>query len=136
MLDKLKKLKDAVTNTMNQAAFDPSRFDDPLAMSIQWTPIKGGGTNFRTHKFYKQDANQVGFKATIGAKLFSGIFMAVGIAVAVGITWMQVLELQQKNGQSVKVVMLLIYVLSFLRPAPGFGNQVPSAVVFCCTRFL
>ncbi|MFO7846253.1 MAG: hypothetical protein R6V27_06820 [Balneolaceae bacterium] len=90
MLDKLKNLKDTVTNTMNQAAFDPSRFDDPLAMSIQWTPIKGGGSSFRTHKFYEDGANQVGFKATLGAKLFSGLFMVVGIAVAVGISWGQI----------------------------------------------
>lgn len=92
MLDKLKNLKDAFTNTMNQAAFDPSRFDDPLATSIQWTPIKGGGSNFRTHKYYSDGANQAGFKATLGAKLFSGIFMVVGVGVAVGISLSQLQE--------------------------------------------
>lgn len=83
MLDKVKNFKDVITNTVNRAAFDPSRFDDPLAMSIQWTPIKGGGSNFRTHKFYKEGANQVGFKATLGAKLFSGVFAAVGIGAII-----------------------------------------------------
>jgi hypothetical protein len=83
MLDKLKELKDVITNTANQVQFDPERFDDPLATSIKWTPIKGGGSNFRTHKFYSGGANQVGFKATLGAKIFSGIFSVVGIGVIV-----------------------------------------------------
>lgn len=95
MLDKiknLKNLKDVITNTTNQMAFDPSRFDDPLATQIRWTPIKSGGTNFRTHKYYSDGANQAGFKATLGAKLFSGVFMAVGVGVAVVITWSQLQE--------------------------------------------
>lgn len=106
MLDKLKNLKDIVTNTMNQAAFNPSRFDDPLATSIQWTPIKGGGSNFRTHKFYKKGPNQVGFKATIGAKLFSGIFMLVGIGVSVGIS-----RSQLQNGTPLLDVEMLFPVI-------------------------
>lgn len=92
MLDKLKNLKNLkniITNTASQVTFDPSQYDDPLASSIRWTPIKGGGSNFRTHKFYTEGANQVGFKATLGAKLFSGLFMIVGLGVAVGITWSQ-----------------------------------------------
>lgn len=95
MLDKiknLKNLKDVITNTTNQMAFDPARFDDPLATSIRWTPVKRGGSNFRTHKFYSDGANQVGFKATLGAKLFSGLFMVVGVGVALGITWSQLQE--------------------------------------------
>lgn len=88
MLDKLKNLKnlkDVITNTASHMTFDPSRFDDPLATSVRWTPIKRGGSNFRTHKYFSADANQVGFKATVGAKLFSGIFMTVGLGVAVGL---------------------------------------------------
>lgn len=84
MLDKLKNLKDVITNTTRQVTFDPSQFDDPLAMSIRWTPIEGGGTNFRTHKFYSNGTNQVGFKATLGAKLFSGVFMIAGLGLGIG----------------------------------------------------
>ena len=84
MLDKLKNtIKDAIENGANRMTFDPTRFDDPLATQIRWTPIKSGGSNFRTHKFYSAGANQVGFKATLGAKIFSGIFAAVGTGVIV-----------------------------------------------------
>ena len=83
MLDKLRNLKNVITNTARQVQFDPTQFDDPLANSIRWTPIKSGGSNFRTHKFYSNGANQVGFKATLGAKLFSGIFAAVGTGVII-----------------------------------------------------
>ena len=90
MLDKLnnlKNLKDVITNTASHMTFDPSRFDDPLATSIRWTPIKSGGSNFRTHKYYSQGANQAGFKATLGAKLFSGIFMVAGLGIATGVPY-------------------------------------------------
>ncbi|WP_340104925.1 hypothetical protein [Rhodohalobacter sp. 8-1] len=89
MLDKLRNLKKVITNTASQVSFDPTRFDDPLATSIRWTPIESGGSNFRTHKFYTDGANQVGFKATLSAKLFSGIFILVGLGVAVGLTGSQ-----------------------------------------------
>lgn len=92
MLDKLRNLKNVITNTASQVSFDPTRFDDPLATSIRWTPIKSGGSNFRTHKFYTDGANQVGFKATLGAKLFSGIFTLVGLGVAIGLTGSQLQE--------------------------------------------
>lgn len=92
MLDKFKKFSETLTNTMNQAAFSPTQFDDPLAQSIGWTPIKGGGSNFGTHKYFESGPNRVGFKATLGAKLFSSLFMLVGVGVSFGISWSQLQE--------------------------------------------
>jgi hypothetical protein len=88
MLDKLKNtIKDAIENGANRMVFDPTRFDDPLATQIRWTPIKGGGSNFRTHKYYNQGANQAGFKATVGAKVFSGIFLVAGLGISIGVPY-------------------------------------------------
>ncbi len=30
--------------------FDPSVFDDPLALEIEWVPVASGGASFRTHR--------------------------------------------------------------------------------------
>lgn len=61
---------------------DPARFDDPVARITEWTPTKGGGTNFRTHKFVLIDTQRAEFKATLGARLFGGVFIAMGLFAA------------------------------------------------------
>ena len=108
MLDKLKNtIKDAIENGANRMVFDPTRFDDPLATQIRWTPIKGGGSNFRTHKYYNQGANQAGFKATLGAKAFSGIFMLAGLGVSVGVPFSMF-----QDGESLMALETLFVIVS------------------------
>jgi len=85
----LKKLKVALKQIASQYApvpFDASRFNDPLAMQIQWTPVKPGGTNFRTHKLAMIDFNRMEFKTSIGARLFYSVFLLVGLGVGIGFT--------------------------------------------------
>ena len=83
MFEKLKNLKETLQNSINRPSFDPSHFNDPLAMSIQWTPIKGGGSNFGTHKLVEKSPNEAVFQATLGAKLFSFAFIFAGVSVPV-----------------------------------------------------
>lgn len=106
MLEKLKKMSETLTESMNRGTINPAQFEDPLAESIGWTPVKGGGSNFRTHTFFEESHNRVGFKATPGAKLFSGLFMLVGLGVAVGISWS---ELQ--NGTPLFDVQMLFPII-------------------------
>ncbi|MFO7937355.1 MAG: hypothetical protein R6V06_07100 [Kiritimatiellia bacterium] len=61
--------------------FDPSRFNDQVALQTGWGPVKNDGINFRTHSLSKKDDWQIAFKPTIGAILFSGIFIAVSIGL-------------------------------------------------------
>ena len=75
----LKKLKKWIKTAGSIEPFDPSRFNDPLAEFIEWTPHKRGGSNFHTHKMVSVDYNRLEFRATLGAKLFSGVFIAAGI---------------------------------------------------------
>lgn len=81
MLNKIKSILKQVSKS--RPVFDPSIFNDTLAMETQWTPLKGGGSNFRSHKLVQVDYTRLEFKATIGAKLFSFIFISVGLAVPV-----------------------------------------------------
>ncbi len=62
---------------------DASRFGDPLALKTQWTPAKGGGANFRTHRLIEVDATRMEFRASLGAKIFYTTFMVMGIGTIV-----------------------------------------------------
>ena len=66
------------------APFDPSRFGDPLASQTAWTPARGGGSSFRTHKLIKAGANRVEFRPSFGAILFYLLFLVIGLAMVIG----------------------------------------------------
>ena len=74
----LKKIKKWIKTVDSIEPFDPGRFDDPLAASIDWSPQKRGGTNFHTHRMVAVGSHRMEFRPTTGAKLFSGLFMTVG----------------------------------------------------------
>lgn len=54
-----KKLIASFKGLAEQAAFDPNQFIDPVATRTDWSPLKGGGTNFKTHKLKKVHALQL-----------------------------------------------------------------------------
>lgn len=56
------------------------QFEDPIAKSIDWSPLKRGGTNFKTHKLIN-DVYRMQYKATMGAMLFGGVFLLFGAGI-------------------------------------------------------
>ena len=62
---------------------DPGRFNDPVAKQTEWGPLKRGGANFRTHKLVQADANRLEFQPTVMTRVFSLIFVLVGLFVLV-----------------------------------------------------
>ena len=60
---------------------DPSRFDNPVALRTSWSPLKSGGTNFRTHN-YVEERDEVRFQPTMGALIFCGFFISFGALFA------------------------------------------------------
>lgn len=62
---------------------DPAAFGDPLALRVDWKPLKHGGTNFRTHKTLRPHAGRFEFKATLPLRLFGLIFLAAGLTIMV-----------------------------------------------------
>ncbi len=83
MFEKLKQKLSMLTRT--PAPFDPSRFGDPLASQIEWTPARRGGANFRTHKLKTAGPGRVEFRASAGAILFSLLFFVLGSGVSFGL---------------------------------------------------
>lgn len=64
-------------------SFDPSQFNDPVAVQTEWTPLKGGGTNFRTHNLIKVSDRKMEFSPSTGTRLFSGFLMGFGLSIPV-----------------------------------------------------
>lgn len=79
-----KKLIATLKGFAEQPAFDPNQFNDPIATRTDWSPLKGGGTNFKTHKLKKVHAQRMEFRCSIGMLLFGGVFFLVGVGVLVG----------------------------------------------------
>ncbi len=74
------KLKKTFENAIKQAAasVDTEIFNHPIAQQTDWHPLRGGGANFQTHRLDSSNPDKLVFKATIGAKLFSGLFAFIG----------------------------------------------------------
>lgn len=78
MFNKLKKLIEEAKKRAVQSV-EPEVFNHPLAQETDWHPLKGGGSNFGTHRLDSKNPDLLIFKPTKGAYLFSGIFILVGI---------------------------------------------------------
>ena len=93
---------------------DPAKFNDPLALTIEWAPASRGGTNFRTHKLVEMDFSRVEFKATLVAKFFYSIFFVAGLAFAIGFSF------QEKLFENFKIETIAPVLFSFVFMAIGF----------------
>jgi hypothetical protein len=59
---------------------DPLRFDDPLAQKIDWTPIRLGGSSFRTQALRETSYHILEFVISRSGLLFGLIFLLSGLA--------------------------------------------------------
>jgi len=105
----LEKMKSMVGNRID---FDPSSLNDPVAMQTDWTPAKGGGANFRTHKLVSVSYDRLEFRASTGAKLFYLLFLLVGMGVLIGFSFFKL----SSGGFSLdtETLMPLLFSLVFL----------------------
>lgn len=78
ILDGLKQL------SVEPVPYDPSVLEDPIAQQTEWSPAKGGGASFGTHKVETVDSFRLEFRPTGGALAFYGIFLAVGLVTLFG----------------------------------------------------
>lgn len=80
----LNKIKLALKKLSSwKPSFDPSKFEDDVALKTEWAPLKRGGTNFKTHKLVERNYTRIEFKSTIGAKLFSLLFFSIGVGIPI-----------------------------------------------------
>lgn len=65
---------------------DPLRFDDPVALRTNWTPVVHGGNNFCTHRLQLKSgltSSSVTFRTTPAMVAFCLVFLVGGVGVAV-----------------------------------------------------
>ena len=80
----LKKLIQSRTrHRAGGSGFDPSVYDDPVALETEWVPAASGGASFGTHRLIQSSANRIEFAPTLVAKLFYLLFFAIGSGIFV-----------------------------------------------------
>ncbi|WP_108651712.1 hypothetical protein [Dongshaea marina] len=77
------KIRELTSRGSGGLSFDPSCFEDEVAMQTAWSPLKPGGTNFATHNLRQVSLARYEFRIRSSARLFALVFIAVGI-----IAWM------------------------------------------------
>ncbi len=55
--------------------------EDSIKSQVSKSPLKPGGTNFRTHVLIQPSSSKFAYKPSVGAAIFSFIFLAVGLGV-------------------------------------------------------
>lgn len=123
----LKKLQ---ALSRSQVAFDPARFNDPFATQIDWSPLKRGGTNFRTHKLVILHADRLEFQAAAGAKLFCAFFALIGILVPCGFLAAFFLSKDFAADTGPIVIIPVLMGLTFLGVAAGLYHYGTAPIVF------
>lgn len=72
-----------ISATSVVASVPPSAFNDPLALVTEWTPLKGGGSNFQSENLHQVSPSRWEFRPSLGMKLFSGLFAVVGVGICI-----------------------------------------------------
>ncbi len=71
-------------------AVEVTQWNDPLAERVSWTPLRRGGASFRTHVLGRAGSARLEFRATLGAKLFSLVFVLCGLGLATHLYWTEI----------------------------------------------
>ncbi len=90
--------------------FDVAVFEDSFAEEIEWTPIKHGGTNFKTRSLVHIDDDKIEFKPTISIVILSLIFLLSGLA-ATGIFAYNAFNYGFGTGQIIGIIVGAIFAL-------------------------
>lgn len=78
----LKKIISQLSGGQDRPLFDPSIFNDPVALKTSWSPLAGGGSNFKSAGLHKVNEQRMEFRASFMAKLMAAIFVVMGLVLA------------------------------------------------------
>jgi hypothetical protein len=110
--------------------FDPARFNDPLALQAEWSPLRNGGTNFRTHKLIPLHADRLEFQAATGAKLFCVFFALVGALLPCVFLALLFLNEEFAVDMGPVIIVPLLMGLIFLSVGVGMYYYGAAPIVF------
>ena len=106
-LEEAKKKQELTNEKISHA------FNDDVANKTQWTPLKSGGANFKTHDLVKPSSSILKYQLSWGSKMLFGVFSLIGIvALSAGI--FQLMEKGTSSGWVLVFVGLLFIVISLV----------------------
>lgn len=79
----LDKFKRRLKDFRKGVSIDPSQFNDPLALEVDWLPLAPGGANFKTKLLTKTNSYRYQFEPSVGALIFYWSFVLMGFGVTV-----------------------------------------------------
>ena len=88
----LEQRKQQFTSSINKNLGSQSAELKELAQKVEWSPFAGGGASFKTSFLYQTDQTRIEVLKSNGAKLFSGVFIALGGIVPAIITYSLIIE--------------------------------------------
>lgn len=102
LLEELKKyLPKAV------APIDPAQWEDSVALKTEWDPLKGGGTNIRTHVLTRRDdGGRCVFRPAAAYIAFCGFFLLIGLGIMIAFI---VFLHPREAGQFIPILMGLLF---------------------------
>ncbi|MDX1629765.1 MAG: hypothetical protein R3345_13755 [Fulvivirga sp.] len=84
MFDKIKdKIEQYAQEVLARQQATAKQFDDPIAENTGWTPIKPGGSNFKSQELKLTPQNQLKVVKSKAGKAFYLIFAVVGLGVMI-----------------------------------------------------
>jgi hypothetical protein len=107
---------------------DLSRFDDPVAAQTDWSPAKGGGASFTTHKITRVSPYRIEFRASGGAKVFSMIFFLMGVGIVSGFSFFHFSHKTFSIGPD--IIMPLLFGTFFTALGGGLFYYFTTPIVF------
>ena len=107
---------------------DPVRFNDPVANSTSWTPLKNGGANFTTQAMKIVDANRIQYRPSVGGALFIVVFIVMGIFIPLSILGFFVEDFQFRLGFDQLIPLFAMVV--FTGAGSYFGYRFCIPIVF------
>jgi hypothetical protein len=60
---------------------DPTRFGDPLALKVDWGPVRQGGEGMKSHRLTEIGRERLEFRAGVGPSLMAALALALGVAI-------------------------------------------------------
>jgi len=113
---------------INMQDIDLSRFEDPLAAQTDWSPAKGGGSSFMTHKITRVSPYRIEFRASGGAKVFSIIFFLMGVGIVFGFSFIH--SSHETFTISLDIIMPLLFGIFFTAIGGGLFYYFTTPIVF------
>lgn len=110
--------------------FDPARFNDSLALLTEWSPLRSGGTSFRSHKLATLHADRLEFQAATGAKLFCMFFALVGIIMPCGFLATTFLNREFAADLGPVIIVPVLMGLIFMSVGVGMYYYGTAPIVF------